>query len=686
MVTGTFTHFIGGVRVSDPKGWQEFTEEIERNYKLRIIASKYPSELTFHSDGYEALRQYYLEGYCASVTYEAYFKCEEGEYLAIQGEIIISDVEWNLNKCTAKASVADNGIGARILNNSKINIYPTAETTKNGEAITAVTPIGLDVFSSTGIYLGTTREAYDWYSCMEHLIGYITDNEVSVTSDWYAALPDEERYCVVYGYELRNADGSALAPSYSFAHLYDEIARKYNLMAGIQYDNDGSPILRIEEEDYWYGDRVALEFPNQDDLIQSVDNERLYATIKLGSSNYIKDQDVAHPMPFLPLIGFTEEQLNIEGTCNTDNELDTSSSWIIDTNVIDDSVINDNDDYDDDLFLIQYTASTEKATRGTYLVPSSNPYMYNEQLLNSNVAARQHFQLSGIQNYAPQDAQFRAELTTTTPHTGQVFTYTGMSNGSTVGTTSSFHERYDDDYTSPNEDPDNNYGNGTTQGNPVSQANSRYTSPAIGFFQFEESSNVRILRSFQSAGGVFNNYEEMHMIWKIRRYNSSNTLLSTEVIDSFTIINFPDSIPDVTYTNYPFDITFHAYWNASANSGDYFEVWKDYSYISYCDTNLLNNDVTIRTMPGTYWKTNFVATGGGQINADPDDYRVILYDFERSLPMSDWVSLRADPKNMIQVATDETESRYGHIKRVRRNIATGQVQWQLVANRDQDYK
>ena len=74
--------------------------------------------------------------------------------------------------------------------------------------------------------------------------------------------------------------------------------------------------------------------------------------------------------------------------CNTDKALDLVNEWVIDSNVIEDVAVNGNDDYDDDLFLIQYQEDLLQAKKGDYLQPGTNPYLYNEPLQNAEVIDR----------------------------------------------------------------------------------------------------------------------------------------------------------------------------------------------------------------------------------------------------------------------------------------------------------
>ena len=71
MTDGTFTHLLNGVAVEEPIGFNDFTEELSRDVRERIIGVKYKATLTFTHKGHAVLESLFDdEGFCASATYE----------------------------------------------------------------------------------------------------------------------------------------------------------------------------------------------------------------------------------------------------------------------------------------------------------------------------------------------------------------------------------------------------------------------------------------------------------------------------------------------------------------------------------------------------------------------------------------------------------------------------------------
>lgn len=673
---GELIHYLNGNVVEEPGNWKDFTEEIERSYSLRLIASQYPNSITFRGEGYAILRNAYLQALCDAFDYRCDFICQGQAYNVARGEIKISDIEWNLNKCEADVKIADDGYGARINNNKSIKVAKLAETSKNGVQIGACPSIDLLVFDPTAPepdYRPQTSVAFDWLEAMNHTIRFITDDIITVESPWYDALPEDEKYCILYGAELNTPTGLHESPTCSFKDLFENMWKKYNLWAIVMRNDQGQPVLRIIQDADTFSDSVVKSFPNQDDLKQSVDLDQMYSSVKLGDEEALKDESNLWSLPFLPMVGFTIEEYFIEGVCNIDSTLDLTEKFVYDSNAIESIVASTNTDLDEKIFLLQYTPYLVAATKGDYLDPGNNPYLYNEQLLNLNIANRWRLQAAGVQNYNTPDANFRADRTIAVANPTFATTFAGVICDSVRIV------QYDDDYTLPNFDTDNSYGNGTAQGTPVTEANSRYTAPATGYYVFQGYFPWQLISNPVGAISQGTSCQKnCYVTVTVSRYNLANTLINAT---SFT--------SDVEYAPGFYSFT----WTRPTimNTGDYI-IW----YYQLCTGAVgsfcplppfASYSASLRAVPGAYVYTSFVATGGGDITgSDPDEYRTVVYTFDRSMPIEDWVGLRDDPRGMIQVATDDTSMRKGHILKAVRNVSNGSCEWELIANRAQQFK
>jgi hypothetical protein len=647
MEEGQLRHLIGGDEVEEPEGWRDFREDIERDYQRRMISNKFPLELTFVGGGYAKLRAAYIEAYCTTFTYA----CEQfyhGNWTNVcTGVLIVADVEFNLTRGTARVPIADDGVGARVNNNRDIEIFPTAVRTKNQDTISAVTELPLEVFDQFDAYLPATRRAYDWYACMQHCILSITDNQASLVSDWYEALPDAERYAVLTGFELRQPSVNGRSPAYNIDDLFNSLARPYNLWISVERSVDNEPVLRMEPEDYFFGSGVSMAFPFTDNLVQSINRDLLYQLVRVGSKNAIKNErdEPQYSLPFVGLRTFYKEEFHMEGECNTEKTLDLSTPFNIDDNSIYDAINNGSDKNDDEVFLIQYDKGTNQAVQGNYM--GNPPFHYNEELLNLSVLQRYNLAAAGISNYGPTDNDFVAFKSI-----AQAFTVP-------IGGTSLAQLGFDQIIS----DVGGNYGNGTPT--PVSIANSRYTAPVQGYYIFDTILNQNITSLTFSGGGT------AVLSFTRRAIHRDSGGVQIGFNDFEGTLTLGENLQEYTFTpSFAFDM----------NAGDYAEVWIGYHWT--LDGFFLSATAEVEVYDSVY-QTSYNVTAGGEIPPfDADAYHNTKYEFQRHTPLTDWLQLKSDFGQQVLVSENDS-MRIGYVRKVSRLVHNGETKWELVANRKQ---
>jgi len=702
---GQLRHRLNGVVVEEPGGWPDFTEEIERNLEDRIIHLKYSNSLLFIGDGYDLLRRLFEDNYCNEVSYTCEQFLQGGWQQVCEGIVVLSDIQWNLSKCSADATITDNTVGARILNNLKVTCFPTATLSKSGVAITPVPSFELEVFdpqAAVGTYLATPRDAWDWKQCMAHMIAFVTDGMVGFRSDWYDALPDDQRFAMLNGVQLRTAGTDNRPPEHSLQELWEFAWRSDNLLAGIVQDN-GATTFRVEPEDFWYGAQGAIVLLHQEDLVQSIDTDLLYATIKMGSQGAIKNEAFAagYSLPYVGLRTFSDETYALEGQCNTDNALELKLPYVVCTNAIEDAVVNNDDGNDEEVFVIQYDRSTDRAVKSDYLTSAGVPYLYNERFLNISVVNRWRLPAAGVTYYADEDASFRAERTVV----GLSYDDTIQGAGSIGAVQVDARFQFDNDYTAPNFDIGNNWGNGTSPGTPVSQANSRYTAPVQGLYSFEVSKRITVTDYIRPLDVPFTFLRHVYIIPTvlIKQYDSGNTLLNTYTFSAAA----PGQSWSLGYWQPIWatgDFTRTCDAQIYMQSGDYIEVWfKAETWIQPASFGASRSSmqspqnaypIGSSTFPlhyvryilnqGSYVRTIYVATFGGEvITGDPEEYYATKLQYTRHIDNVGWTDLKTNFAQAVQVAHDGATVRTGYPRLLARKVATGETEWELIANRDQ---
>ena len=655
-----YEFYINGVSVGQPKEFDGFEQEVVRDYKKRFLRVAYPGSFTLtNASGYQQMRALFLADVCGIVDFEAYELCGSTRYLLVKGGIVLSDCKWNLEKCTVEVDVQDEAIGERLDNNVRIPVSPQSPLSKNAVSIDPCAPLDIEVFDPAdpvGDYLTPTRGMFDWLDAIRHCIQYMTDARIDVVSEWYEALPDSQRISIVSGYQLRTGDTAddALRLTYDFNALWLEVANRYNLWIAVRRDNTGRSYLAIEPEGDMFNATQAFTLLHQYELVQSVDTERLYSAVRVGDEDGIQNLEATYALPYIVLQGFSAELFHFAGVCNIDEVLDLTGKWYADTNMIEHVLVTDptSDEYDKDTFLIQYDRYTMRAVKGDYLQPGSNPYLYNEQMLNINILNRYPLPSDVGAFYNSEDAQFLASGS-------------GPVNGASlvqpvsVDTTAEYPltgvsaPLANDDSTPPNNNVSGSF-NTTTQ---------RYTAPVQGYYEFQRTLN------WSWSYFVENGVVGVSMNAVFRRFDASDVLIA-----STTVTGTGGPLAGQVYS-------FTATAGFVLNATDYVTV-EFVRVVTRVVPALFSTSSVIVTPLGNTFRTTFVAAGGGRITSvDPLSARVITYEFDRLIPISQWQALVNDPRLGVGVSHTGGDVKACHVLKAQRDSVKGKTTFTLIATR-----
>lgn len=639
---GIIRHYINDVLVEEPMGWMDFEEELDRDYQERIISVKYDSTLTFTAGGYAALRSIYLlGGYCADIRYRAEQECGGVVSIAAQGVIILSDAEWNLTRCEVEVQVVDDALGARVMNNMDIPISPLADLSKNGVAITPVTPFDLLIHRSDSVAnYSPARKAFDWWQCMQHGLAYISDGQVSIVSDWVQTLADNEQFALVDGYMLRTGDDAPRRIQWTFKLLFHEMAGRYNLYLAAGRDANGNPQLRLEPESYWYGTAVTTQQLDIQDLIQGIDVDRLYERVQIGceDSKYNADINATDFVPYVPLLTQVDESFNFQGVCNASSALDIKFKFISETNVIVDTILNQDEGSDEKMFMLQYSvpplvANAITTIWNTLLFTRG----YNPAIINGTILSR-YYLPSGVGSNSGPSPGFVGSYTA---GVGPNVTLTAVS------TTSAWVQL------------------------PVTTWTAAVT--AFYVFQIDVSADI-IANQYYRLGIGANFYFQMRMQMRVQRFDSTNALQETNIYQ----------------TEYRFQLggfiggTAGIFYSAAFNAGDYFIISTRFETsptqieLQGVGPESLSPFITGRLDAEVGYALIYSNVGGyvGGLGAPP----VVKYMFDRHVDLDTWLSLQSAPQNRISIGHESTELTSGWVLNAKRNVATGECSWEVISN------
>ena len=666
-----FNFYIDGALIDGPDGFQDFTEELFLDSEKRILRFDYPIQLTFVGNGRDALEAKYQENLNSFVTLQ--IRDDRFNENKLVGNCIIRmvDCEWNLNKFTVLCDINDATYQSRIFNNLKSEVYCGAEKTISGEDMPKILPIELAVFNvNSGVYLADTRKAFDLKDVFSMVIAYLSDNTVGFESTWYDELPGNERIAIATGLNLRTPSSpqNTLA---SLQRLFDNAWKKYNLYLIIT-DPLTNPILRLETAAYLFQSENVIQIQNVADLKRSLDFDQMYSTVRLGSTEFIRDYDTAFGLPYFQFFGFSEETYTISGINGGSNELDLVSSYVIDTNVIQDIVMNGSDEYDDDMVFVQYDLATSQAVRGLYYL---DRFLYNEQLLNSNVAQR--FSLYGdlILNSGILDTDFQAEQTISLPNQSFLSLVPQFPSSTVIRDEAPWP--YDDDSTPPNFDEDNAY----------DPATFKYTAPYSGIYRFFASVicettalNLNVLRysirldkfRFAIGDGTF----EQPVFIALTQEINGNPL--TQLISVSQTFQIP---PELGYK-----FTLYAEKSIFLVVGETIEV--EAKFFGSVSNGVIFDEspqiLGLNFQGGRFGTIETPTSGGDWQTFDPNSAFVNIYSAVKlGIEESEWEAVRVNPVVQFNLDTGNNDPRIAYGKRISRNFETGETEIELLYNRKQ---
>jgi len=375
--------YLDTTLVTNPEGVRGLTQEITYNDEYKGIFFFMQSDLVFRDDAYDyifnALR---VNGACAQIDFLLQIGNDNlTDYF--EGVIDVADVtEFNVTteKCTTP--IADNNASSYVTKNAKIKTYINVLTSKNGTAITAATKVvGVDFFTpSTGNYDYLLPFGYPVGDAFRYLVEFMSDGLMTASSPYFDAGGAKQNVMIFNGKSISGTLSSA-APRISFFELFQEMDKLYNISYYIDYSGS-IPTMVIDKTDNLYSATNLYSFTDVKDVKVSFEKEKFYSKLKIGSSTIQEYSGGTFTFPDAIFLGFTEEEYFTLGQCNIDNELDLVSKFIIDSNIIEDMLLNANDSYDEETIIVE-TTGTQAYKYPNYL-PSS--FVYNLGLNNFSKA------------------------------------------------------------------------------------------------------------------------------------------------------------------------------------------------------------------------------------------------------------------------------------------------------------
>lgn len=387
---------------------KQYEPEIVRDFDNRILRVR--SNMTFeaHGDLYVMLCRKIngSNGYCQKL--ECTLQVEDKQAGVWSDEFsgildlsgIIAYVS-PLYKKYFKLDLLDNSFQSKLLNrwNQKANLKTSQSLNQSGIA----TPFQYGtLFVTIAPPFIATRQTYWVYDCMRYMIDFMFNGEVGFKSDFLSSL----NLNLGLVKELRlNAD---IYDVYiSFKDLFDELNVIYNLWIGFENGN-----IVVEPESYFRTNTVNRYLNCLTDHEISVDTDKLYYGVEVGSETIDKaDNPGEYPSYFenRRTNTWAREEYAFSGECQSDNKLELVNDYIIDSNIIEAVLANNDDSWDEKIYLIESLNISSSSFVLIYNQYQDEPY-YNEGLQN-RVKLDNWF--CGLEIVIGQDIGFESQLLST---------------------------------------------------------------------------------------------------------------------------------------------------------------------------------------------------------------------------------------------------------------------------------
>jgi hypothetical protein len=592
-----------------PEGIGELVQEIQFHEEYKGFFNFMTNELTFNGDGYDYIENIlFTQSPCNQIDF--LLNIEGVDYF--EGVIDMTESgEFNLSRETVRVPVNDNNVSSYITKNAKIKTFLNVTKSKNGVAISAATRVtNLDMFTpSTGAYdLTDQSQAYPVGDAFRYLVEFMSDGKMTATSPLFDSGGAREGVMIINGAAFARFDIGA-SPYVSFFDLFKEMDKLYNIAFRIDYTTN---TMIIDTKENLYTSTNIYTASQVRDLKLSFTKDMFYSKIKIGS-NKVQEPSDSFTFPLAVFLGFSEEEYFTLGQCNIDNELDLVNNYIIDSNAMEDMLLNFNDTYKEDTVIIETDyPGTNQATKYDNLIPGT--FVYNLGLNNFNKSQNWLGSFpNDIVAYLNNEANnFEAQRNSYILVTGNIIHTTEIT------------------------DPGNNY-------DPVT---GRYTCPLAGEGSYTFVWDYTGLDYAGVDVGVTT------ATVQLVHYDSGGTIIETLPLKTFI-----SEIPTAT----------NSYGSVSASV--YLQP-TDYVRI---EGTVLTGTMAFGLIT---FSGDFADEGGTYQAYNPNDYKTFLLEFEAPLTMTNFLSIRNNLTKTITV-TSGTKTFKGWVKSLKREILTGMTKFIL---------
>ena len=351
---------IDGADRGQPTNAEEFSVNITEDKEINSRIVSFDNDLKFVGGMFEYLYDKLIDtGGCALIDVEVQYLCLGIWKRLVTGYIIVSECTFDLDKCAVQTKLYDNSFSSKINNNKSIPFPLNGAITKNLLAVTPPTFREVVMFNPANGAYQYSCYGVSIYDAFKHLVSCMSDNLVDFDSNYFTFdfTADGNFDLVSTGLSIINEtkDPSIV----SFQELFTALNKKLRLGMVIETQSNGRPLLRIEPVDFFNQQGAQVNLYDQPKIILKYDVAQQYASINFGSTPYLEQHECNSGETACTFFqnsfkGFRDETFGLIGECNSTSVLNLSSDKIVfDTNVIEDTYVHSNENYNNDTFIIQ---------------------------------------------------------------------------------------------------------------------------------------------------------------------------------------------------------------------------------------------------------------------------------------------------------------------------------------------
>jgi hypothetical protein len=232
------------------------------------------------------------------------------------------------------------------------------------------------------------------YDAFKQLVSCISDNLIDFDSNYFVFDFTTDGNFILVSTGLSIINESRDPAIISFEELYTALNRKLRLGMVIETQANGRPLLRIEPATFFNQQGALVNLYNQPNILLKYDTAQQFAAINFGSNPYLEQHECNNGETACTFFqnsfkGFRDETFGLIGECNTTAVLNLKSEKVVfDTNVIEDTYVHSNENYNNDTFIIQtfWDVSQNQGYARQFDPYGIGQTVYNGDFTNDNTA------------------------------------------------------------------------------------------------------------------------------------------------------------------------------------------------------------------------------------------------------------------------------------------------------------